>query len=115
MTDPAPLTREDINELDVQGAWMQRPDAPLLTRLYGQDIARLVAHVRALEADQDVLLGNLSALTATLQDLADHGLRTEMNPTRPFPESTEFWVSYLDRIDLRLRERARLALEPNYD
>lgn len=61
------------------------------------------------------LVAEVRRLRATLQDIADHGLRADLNPTvssamdggGTYRELT----AYLRRLDSTLRERARRALD----
>lgn len=58
--------------------------------------------------------GNRKALREFVEDLANHGLRFDLNPTHKFKDmitSETFWHEYAKRMDLETRKRAQSALD----
>ena len=74
----------------------------------GPVVLGLIRWVDKLTAERD-------RLRAALQDIADHGLRADLNPTAPMHNTGQLYdhlVGYLRRCDAGIREQARRALEP---
>ena len=57
----------------------------------------------------------IEQVTVLAEDLADHGLRFDLNPTMPFDAGPMNWLTYIARMDKRVREigaQLRAALAP---
>lgn len=87
-------------------------DAPL------PDLESLVARVRDLEEAFDTVGQELLAredrvreLEAALRDMAEHGIRFDLNPTVDGRDPHGAYTRYIGRIDASVRETARRALE----
>jgi hypothetical protein len=50
-------------------------------------------------------------LREALEDFAKHGVRHDLNPTRKVPTPDSFWLTYIERIDKAVRERALRSLD----
>lgn len=85
--------------LDGKDTYTRTFHAPQLQHDAANEIERLYARIVELEA--------------VLQDIADHGLRFDLNPTHKIDtrDSSEmFWHAYAKRMDDSIRERAKDAL-----
>jgi len=85
------------------------------------DALHLYKHWQQIELDTlDRLAAaeaRCEALTAALREIAEHGCRCDLNPTRmvyagneAWAKSDSWWVSYLRGADESVRSRARVAL-----
>jgi hypothetical protein len=73
------------------------------------DIART-----ALLSSHAALAARCAALESELKDMAEHGLRFDLNPCHDMTDqntSERFWHSYARRMDEAARDRARAALK----
>jgi hypothetical protein len=68
----------------------------------------------ALLSSHAALAARCTALESELKDMAEHGLRFDLNPCHDMTDqntSERFWHSYARRMDEAARDRARAALK----
>lgn len=79
-------------------------------RTQSEPDAEFIAHAREDVGD---LLAEVKTLRAALTDIAEHGLRADLNPTVQFGDDDHVYTQltdYLRRCDAHIRERAQSAL-----
>ena len=83
---------------------------------YGECITELCDYADALRAYATELETRCARLQDELNDMADNGLRFDLNPTHILGgvdcnEVEQFWHEYAKRMDESIRERAIAALK----
>ena len=115
MTD---LTPETIANLRESQRPMEQEFAVVIAALLAGrcDGKQAVASATAIHVREATRLrAELVEARAVANDLADHGLRFDLNPTMPFDAGLVNWLNYIARMDERARgigAQLRAALAP---